>query len=217
VLYPFLTLCIAYKVWFLSSLIRKLHCRLWADKHSKTSDDFSLEISFSLNHFTKMTSRPLYQFALFARQSRKYIRFQSTDHCIMCCTCFSVRCWVLHDIDHMEATWLFYVKVRGFNQLEEITISSSAVISFRIANLTTHYDLVVLVYFVKYHRNVFSPPLPDIVLLKNSLFISMNHEISAVSYFNVSQPTNPQTTLVSLHANHSTVGNTSKCQLYAAG
>jgi len=50
---------------------------------------------------------------------------------------------MLQDMDHMEASCVFYVKVDRFNQFEQSKIRVLTVTSLGIVMLTVHYDLMV--------------------------------------------------------------------------
>jgi len=52
---------------------------------------------------------------------------------------------MLHDMDQMEASCIFYVKVGRFDQFEPNKISVLTVTSLGIVLLTVHYDLMVSV------------------------------------------------------------------------
>ena len=51
-------------------------------------------------------------------------------------------------MDHMEASLVFYVKVRTFDQLEQSKIWVLTVSSFGIVMQTLQHDLMVGVYFM---------------------------------------------------------------------
>ena len=50
---------------------------------------------------------------------------------------------MLHNMDHMEASCLFYVKVGRFDQFEQSKISILTVTSLGIIMHTVHHDLMV--------------------------------------------------------------------------
>jgi len=54
---------------------------------------------------------------------------------------------MLQDMDHMEASRVFYVKVRMFYQLEQSRICVLTVISVGIVTLIVPYDMSVSVCF----------------------------------------------------------------------
>jgi len=50
---------------------------------------------------------------------------------------------MLHDMDHMEASCVFYVKVGRFEQYENSKIGVLTVTSLGIVRLPLHYDFMV--------------------------------------------------------------------------
>jgi len=50
---------------------------------------------------------------------------------------------MLHDMDHMDASCVFYVKVGMFDQSEQSKISVLTITSLEIILLTVHYNLMV--------------------------------------------------------------------------
>jgi hypothetical protein len=52
---------------------------------------------------------------------------------------------MLQEMDHMESSYIFYVKVGRFDQFEQSTISVLTVTSLVIVMLTVRYDLMVSV------------------------------------------------------------------------
>jgi len=52
---------------------------------------------------------------------------------------------MLQDMDHMEASIIFYVKVGSFDQFEQSKVSVLTVTSLAIVKLTVYYDLMVSV------------------------------------------------------------------------
>jgi hypothetical protein len=50
---------------------------------------------------------------------------------------------MLQDMDHMETSCIFYVKVDRFNQFEQSKISVLTVTTLGIVMLTVHCDLIV--------------------------------------------------------------------------
>ena len=72
----------------------------------------------------------------------------SIDNCIVCWPCCLAICWMLQDMDHMEATCIIDVKVHMFDQLEQTKIWVWTVISFGIVSLTARYVLILSVCFL---------------------------------------------------------------------
>jgi len=80
-------------------------------------------------------------------QKRRTVLFWSIDHYILCPPCCWARCWMLEEMDHMEASCVFYVKVGRFDQFEQSKITVLTVTSFGIVLLTVHWDSIVSVWF----------------------------------------------------------------------
>jgi hypothetical protein len=55
---------------------------------------------------------------------------------------------MLQEMDHMEATCVFYVEIGRFDQIEQSKISVLTVTSMGIVMLTVQYDLLVTVSFM---------------------------------------------------------------------
>jgi len=68
---------------------------------------------------------------------------RSFAHCSLHWLCCWVRCWMLEDMDNMEASCFFYVKVGTFTYLEQSKISLLTVNTLGIVRLTVQHDLIV--------------------------------------------------------------------------
>jgi len=68
---------------------------------------------------------------------------------------------MLQDMDHMEASRVFYVKVRTFDQLEQSKISVLTVISVGIVTLIVRYDIIVSICFMYDPGYVLRQTSPD--------------------------------------------------------
>ena len=55
---------------------------------------------------------------------------------------------MLQEMDHMEASCVFYVKVGRFGYFEQNKISVLTVTSLGIVMLTVHYDMIVTMLFM---------------------------------------------------------------------
>jgi len=84
----------------------------------------------------------LRRYAIFARRKLRKVLFRRIDHRILCWPCCWPRCWMLQEMDHMEASWISYVKVGGFDQFEQTEIIVLTVTSLGIVMLTVDYDLM---------------------------------------------------------------------------
>jgi len=56
---------------------------------------------------------------------------------------------MLHDMDHMEASCIIYVKVGTFDQLEQSKICILTVTTLGIAMLTIQHELIFIVCFMQ--------------------------------------------------------------------
>jgi len=93
-------------------------------------------------------------FAIFGRWEWLGVSFHGIDHCILFWFCWWVRCWMLQDIDHMEASCVLYVKVGMLGQLEQSKICMFTVTSLGIAMLTKQHELIFSVSFMWNPGNV---------------------------------------------------------------
>jgi hypothetical protein len=130
--------------------------------------------------------------------------FRSIDHYILYWLCGWLRCWMLKDMDHMEAISVFYVKVGRFDPLEQDKICDLTITSFRILMLTIHYNLMVSVWFMEDTRNDIRQTSPDVLSIQECpYYIYETWNFSCCLLYCV--PVNKQTTLDCLSANHRTI------------
>jgi len=101
--------------------------------------------------------------AVFAHQKWWKVLFWNIDHCIVCWPCCWARCWTLQDMDHMEGSWVFYVKVCTFDQLKQSKFCVLTIISFRIVMLTVSHDFLVSMYFALDPGDVLRQTSPDVL------------------------------------------------------
>jgi len=120
------------------------------------------------------------------------ISFLSIDHCGFRWLCCWVRCWMLQDIDNMEARSVFYVKVGTFTQLEQSNTSLLTVNKPGIVKLTIQYHLIVSVSFIYYPGILWDNHQQTSFPSNNVLYIAVNHAISAVLHLKLSLLTNTQ-------------------------
>jgi len=73
---------------------------------------------------------------------------------------------MLQDMDNMEASCIFYVKVSTFTHLEQNKTSIWTVNKLGIVRLTVHYDLIVSVSFMYYPRDSMRQTSADVLSLK---------------------------------------------------
>jgi len=148
ILDPFLFLFIGYKMRFLSFLCRKLLIRSQAAQCSQCSDAFCHQATLAFIGLMMTTCGVICQFAVFARRMSRQVLFRNIDHCIMCWPCCWAWCCMFQHKDHMEERWVFYVKVRTFDQLEHSKIWVLTVISVGIETLFVRYDMILSVWFM---------------------------------------------------------------------
>jgi hypothetical protein len=73
---------------------------------------------------------------------------------------------MLHGMDHMEASCIFYVKVGTFTNLEQSKICLLTVIKSGIQALTIRYDMIVRVVFMLYPIDYLRQTSADILSLE---------------------------------------------------
>jgi len=73
---------------------------------------------------------------------------------------------MLQDMDNMEASCVFYVKVSTFTYLEQSKTSLLTVNKTGIVRLTVQHDLIVSVSFMYYPRDSLRQTSADVFTLK---------------------------------------------------
>jgi len=147
----------------------------------------------------------LCRFAVFASRTQRKLLFQCVDQCPLGWPCCWARCWMLEDMDHMEASCIFYVKVGRFDQFEQSKISILTVTSLGMVMLTTHHDLMVSMWFMKDPGDVFRQTSWDVLSLEwCPLYIYQTWDISCRSLQCI--PVNKPTTLEWHNVNCGTFG-----------
>jgi len=73
---------------------------------------------------------------------------------------------MLQDMDNMEASCVFYVKVGMFTHLEQSEISLLTVNELRIVGLTVQHDLIVSVSFISYPGDYLRQTPADVLSLE---------------------------------------------------
>jgi len=100
--------------------------------------------------------------------------FQNIDHRILCWPCCWARCWILQDMDHMEASFIFNVKVGWFDQLLQSKICVLTFTSLGIVILTAHHDLMVSMWFIQDLGNLLRQTLPYVLFVEECLLYQSN-------------------------------------------
>jgi len=74
---------------------------------------------------------------------------------------------MLQDMDNMEASCVFYVKVGTFTHLEQSTISLLTVNKLEIVKLTVQHDLIVSISFMYYPGDHLRQTSADVLSLEH--------------------------------------------------
>jgi len=77
---------------------------------------------------------------------------------------------MLHDVDHMEARYIFYVKVGTFDQLEQIKICILPITTLEVVMLIVPHDLIVNICFMYDAGDVLRQTSPDVVSVEECPF-----------------------------------------------
>jgi len=77
---------------------------------------------------------------------------------------------MLQDIDYMEASLVFYVKVHMFDQHEQQKISIVTIISFGIVMPNVHHDFIVSMCFMSDSSDELRQASPDDLSIKECAF-----------------------------------------------
>jgi len=73
---------------------------------------------------------------------------------------------MLQDMDHIEASCIFYVEVGTLNRLEQSKISILTVTTLGIAMLTVHHDMMFSVCFMYDPRDFLRQTSADVLSVK---------------------------------------------------
>jgi len=109
----------------------------------------------------------LYRFAVFARQKWQTVLVKSMNHCILCWLYCWARYWMFQDMDHMETSCIFYVKVGMFDQLEQPNICILTMTALGIVMQTIQYELIVSIWFMWDLGYFIRQISPDALSVKN--------------------------------------------------
>jgi hypothetical protein len=103
----------------------------------------------------------LCRFGEFTRRKWEMILSRCIYHCILCGLCSWVRCWMLQDVDHLEACCVLYVKVGMFDDPKQNTICDLTIMSLGIVMLTLQDDPIVTVCFIYDPGDILKQTSPD--------------------------------------------------------
>jgi len=148
ILNPSLFLFAAQKVPFLSFLHCKLHVGSQAADCPKGCDSLNFQAAVAFIYIIMSSRRQLCWLAVFACRKWRHVLFQSVDRCILYCLCCWAGCWMLQDMDNMEASYIIYLKDGTFDQHEQSNIRVLTNTKWGIVMLTVQYDLGISVSFI---------------------------------------------------------------------
>jgi len=164
----------------------------------------------------KSLVRPLCRFAISAPWKWWKVRFWSNNHCSLLWLCCWVRCWMLQDMDNMETSCVFYVKVGTFSHLEQSKTPLLTVNKSGIVRLTVQHDLIVSISFMYYPRDYLRQTLAEILFLEQcSIYSWQSCDIGNCTTQLITA--NKQIPTDQHVAHLVAVGNTCNLQLYTAG
>ena len=136
---------------------------------------------------------------------------------MLCWICSLTRCWILYDIDHIEASCIFYVEVGTLNGLEQNKICIMTITALGIAMLTVQDDMMFSVCCMYDLRDFLRQTSADVHSVRECTFvIPQRQDLSRCSPWFISVIYH---TLASnrLGIYHRTVGNPCNRQLCATG
>jgi len=216
ILNPVLFLFIPWEVCCSSFLRRKLLFGSYAVQCPQGSDSFSLQAALAFIRLITSVGRPLCQFAKSAHRKLRKVLFRSVVQCSLCWCCCWARCWMLQDMDNIETSCIFYVKVSTFTHPEQSKTSLLTVNKSGIVRLTVQHDLIISSSFMYNPRDSLRQISADVLSLGQWPIWSWQS-----CYFGCCTlqliPVNKQTTTDQHSAYLGAVGNPCNLQLCAAG
>jgi len=159
--------------------------------------------------------RPLCRFVVSAHWKWRKVLFRSIDHCSLHWLCWA-RCWMLQDMDNMQASCVFYVKVSMFTQLEQIKTSLLTVSKSGIVRLTVQHNLIFMISVMYYPGDSSRQAEGDFLSFEQwRIYIYQSGDFSCRTPQFI--PVNKQTTMDRHIAHLGAVGNPCKLQECAGG
>jgi len=213
---PHLVLMITWELRFPSFLGHERLCALQAAPRPIGSDSFCFQAAFAFIPLLTSSCRILFWFAVFASRKWRILLFWSIDYCSLCWLGCWARCGMLQDMNRMEVSCIFYVKVGTFNHLEQSKIWHLTVNKTGIVRLTIQQELIVSICFMYYPRDYLRQTSADILSLREcTIYIWQSWDFGCHKPQLISG--NKKTTLDRLIVNHWTGRNVCNLQLYTAG
>jgi len=136
-------LFIAQEVRFSSFRHHKLLFGSQAMQCPKRSDSLCLPAALAFIRLMPWLGKAHCRLASSARRKLRKVYFRSIDHSSLGWLCCSARCWGLQDMDNMETSCFFHVKVSTFTHREQSKTCLLTVNKSRIIMLTVQHDLIV--------------------------------------------------------------------------
>ena len=124
---------------------RKLLFGSQSAQSSQGSDPFRFQAALAFLRLMTSSCGVLCRFAVFACRYWRNVLFHSIAHWILCWLCWWTRCWILQDMDHIEASCVFYVEVGTLNQFEQSKIWVLTVTTLGTAMLAVDHDMMISV------------------------------------------------------------------------
>ena len=114
------------------------------------SDCFCFQAALVLIRLMRLIGWSLCWFAVIAHQKCQNVLLWNIDHCILRWLRCWARCWMLQDVDNLEASCVFYVKVSTFTHPEQSKPALLTVNNSGMVRLTVQHDLIVSISFLDY-------------------------------------------------------------------
>jgi len=102
---------------------------------------FLLRSRLCLHSLDDLVVRTASSTSVFPHRKWLKVLFWSIYHCSLCWLCCWARCGMLQDMDNIEASCVFYVKVGAFNHLEQSKFCLLTVNKMGIVRLTIKHDM----------------------------------------------------------------------------
>jgi len=166
-------------VSFSSFLDRNLRFGSHAAQCPTGSDSFCIKAVFSFIRLMTSLCGPCCRCIIFACWQWQRVLFRSIHQGWLSWLHYWARYQMFQDMDTIEASCVFYVKVGIFTHLEQFKICFLTVNTMGIVRLTVQHDLIVSVSFMKYPRDTLRQTSADILSLKQCpIYICQSYDFS---------------------------------------
>jgi len=143
----------------------KFVCGCQAAQCPNGLDSSSVQAALTFIRLMTVLCRTLCPFPISGCRMWWKVLFQSIDHCSLRWLCCWAECWMLQDMDNLEASCIFYVKVSKFTHLEQSKASLLTVNKLGRVWLTIQHDLIVSVSLMYYPRDSLRKSSADFISL----------------------------------------------------